>query len=354
MPSSFLSFHHSLLLDHHYITMAPPVLKYFRSHLFERLPSSNKSFAGLTIVITGANSGLGLEAARQFVQQDAAKVILAVRDHAKGEAAKTSIIESTKKPKDIVEVWALDLCSSASIESFSSRIHRDLDRLDVVVANAGVLTHKFELVEGCEKTLTVNVINTFLMALLVLPKLRETATRLNRETVLTFTGSLVHWLARFSQREDHDGSGGILAALSNEKTADMGHRYVLSKLLMLLAYRELAKAVSRSTKPGEIVVSMANPGSVRTALDRENHGPRSWVWTGFVNIVGRSAEEGSRVLLHAAEGGRETHGQYLDDCKIGRFSDFVESPAGLVAQEQVWSELVALLEQKHPSIMQNV
>lgn len=96
------------------------------------------------------------------------------------------------------------------------------------------------------------------------------------------------------------------------------NRYMLSKLLELLAYRELAEMVSHSSQPGDVVVSMMNPGSVQTALDRELHGPRALVWGTYVRYVGRTAEEGSRVLVNAAEGGRHTHGQYLDDCQIGK------------------------------------
>ncbi|KAI0471292.1 putative short-chain dehydrogenase/reductase family protein [Xylaria cf. heliscus] len=329
--------------------MPPPVISYFRSHLFQQLPVSTKSFAGLTIIITGASSGLGLEAARHFVRQDASKVILAVRNMEKGAAAKASITESTKKPDNVIDIWELDLASRASVKTFAARAN-SLERLDIVVENAGVLTHDFSMAEDNEMTITVNVVNTFLLALLLLPKLRETSTRLKKEVVLTFTGSLVHWLAGFPERN----SPSILRALADKDKADMRQRYLLSKLLMLLAYRELAEAVTQSTKPGDIVVSMANPGSVQTALDREGHGPRALVWTVFVKMVGRTAEEGSRVLVNAAEGGRDTHGQYLDDCKIGRTSDFVTSQAGHEAQKKFWGELTGLLEEIQSGITQNI
>ncbi|KAI1132430.1 putative short-chain dehydrogenase/reductase family protein [Nemania abortiva] len=293
--------------------MAPPVLSYFRSHLFLDLPIPKKSFLGLTILITGANSGLGLEAARHFVRLNATKVILAVRNLEKGTAAKNSIIASTQKHEDVIDVWELDLASRASVRAFATRAN-ELERLDVVVENAGVLTHDFTLAEDNEKTITVNVINTFLLALLLLPKLRSTSTRFNKEVVLTFTGSLVHWLSNFPEQN----SSSILQTLADEGKADMRQRYVLSKLLELLAFRELSDAVTQSSKPGNIVISMINPGSVRTALDREGRGPRALVWTAFVRVVGRTAEQGSRTLVHAAQGGRETHGQYLDDCKVGK------------------------------------
>jgi NAD(P)-dependent dehydrogenase (short-subunit alcohol dehydrogenase family) len=201
--------------------MVPPIFSYFKSHLFVKLPYPIQSFSGLTIIITGANSGLGLEAARHLVRLDASKVILGVRNLEKGAAAKSSIIASTNKPQDVVDVWKLDLASRTSVEAFAARAE-SLERLDVVIENAGMLTHDFTMAEDNESTITVNVINTFLLALLILPKLRDTSTRLNKEVVLTFTGSLVHWLASFPERN----SPNILDALADKNKANMRQRYM--------------------------------------------------------------------------------------------------------------------------------
>ncbi|KAI0426547.1 putative short-chain dehydrogenase/reductase family protein [Xylaria sp. FL1042] len=329
--------------------MAPPMLSYFRSQLLLKLPIPSTSFSGLTIIVTGANSGLGLEAARHLVRLNAAKVILAVRDLKKGAAAKASIIESTKKEEGVIELWELNLASRTSVQAFATRANR-LERLDVVVQNAGMLTHNFLLVEGNEATITVNVINTFLLAFLLLPKLRSTSTKFGKEVVLTFTGSLVHWLADFHEWN----SSGILQELAAEDKADMKQRYVLSKLLELFAFRELSEAIKQSSKPGNIVVSMVNPGSVLTGLDREGRGIRALIWSVYIRAVGRTAEEGSRTIVHAARGGQETHGQYLDDCKVGRTSDFVNSKEGCDAQKKFWEELTNLLEEIQGGIMQHL
>lgn len=199
--------------------MAPPILQYFNSHLFLKLPIPSQSFAGLTIIVTGANSGIGLEAARHFVRLDATKVILAVRNLQKGNEAKESIIASTDKEESIIDVWELDLASRTSVEAFAARAN-SLERLDIVVENAGVLTHDFSLAEGHEQMITVNVINTIFLAFLLLPKLRSTSTQLKKEVVLTFTGSLTHWLAGFPERN----SANIIQELDNKDKADMRQR----------------------------------------------------------------------------------------------------------------------------------
>jgi NAD(P)-dependent dehydrogenase (short-subunit alcohol dehydrogenase family) len=157
---------------------------------FKKLPYPDGNFKGQTIIVTGSNCGLGFEAARHFARLKASRVILACRNVQKGEAAKAEIEKSTKA-ENVVEVWQVDLASYDSVKSFCARA-QTLQRLDVVIENAGIATPKFELCEGNESTITVNVISTFLMALLLLPKLRETAEKFNVTPRLTITSSDAH------------------------------------------------------------------------------------------------------------------------------------------------------------------
>lgn len=68
----------------------------------------------------------------------------------------------------------MDLTSYKSVKAFCQRAN-GLERLDIVVENAGIAVPAYEAAEGMESTITVNVVSTFLMALLLLPKLREDA-----------------------------------------------------------------------------------------------------------------------------------------------------------------------------------
>ncbi len=68
-----------------------------------QLPWPTTSFAEKTIIVTGANCGLGLEAARHFVRLGARKVVLGYRSVPKGEAAKEDI-DSTQKSPGVVEI----------------------------------------------------------------------------------------------------------------------------------------------------------------------------------------------------------------------------------------------------------
>ena len=91
----------------------------------------------------------------------------------------------------------MDLTSFDSVKRFCARA-QSLLRWDIVIENAGIATGKFELFEGYESTITVNVISTFLMALLLLPKLRETATKFNITPHLTIVSSDAHQMLALS------------------------------------------------------------------------------------------------------------------------------------------------------------
>lgn len=152
-------------------------LPFLRSQFFSIPPYPTKKYTSQTIIVTGSNAGLGLEASRHFVRLDAAKVILAVRNVEKGEAAKRSIEQSTGRT-GVVEVWQLDLAQYESVKSFTEKA-MGLERLDVLVENAGIVTFQFKMMEEDESSVTTNVVSPVLHALLLLPKLRETGRRFN-------------------------------------------------------------------------------------------------------------------------------------------------------------------------------
>lgn len=152
----------------------------------------------MTVVVTGANVGLGKEAARHFCRLGASKVILACRDVQKGRKAKADIEESTSN-KGVMDVWELDLSSFQSVKDFCQRAEAKLERVDIVVENAGIAIGTYvEADGGFESSIAVNVVSTFLMACLMLPILRRTAMRFNVEPRLTIVSSDAHMFVRIS------------------------------------------------------------------------------------------------------------------------------------------------------------
>ncbi|MCJ1475233.1 hypothetical protein MMC13_003894 [Lambiella insularis] len=149
---------------------------------------------------------------------------------------------------------------------------------------------------------------------------------------------------RASRQISQPPPGHILKTLNDESTADMADRYALSKLLVLLGVRQLAEKLSRGSKEGQasVIVNCVSPGWCKTELFRTNDGGLG----GRVGLalVGRTAEEGSRTLVHAAVAGKTSHGKYLSEGRVKPESSFVRSDVGSLVEKRVWAELVDILE----------
>ncbi|KAF2162214.1 hypothetical protein M409DRAFT_27221 [Zasmidium cellare ATCC 36951] len=335
--------------------MAPAVplslSNFWTSQRCVKLPIPTKSFAGKTVIVTGSNSGMGLEAARHIVRLGAEKTILAVRSLERGQVAAQSIQETTHCSKDAIEVWQVDLADYSSIKAFAERANT-LRRLDVVVENAGTLTYKYQEIDGDESCVRINTLGTLFMALTLLPKLRATAEEFDTDVVLTFNGSWMHWTTDFPEQNAEK----IFEELADEKSARMAERYPTSKLILLLAFRQLHAQLRQPSK-GHIITSYVNPGGVATDITREMNGFLSSI---FLKVLAktflRTAEEGGRTLVHAAEGGRDTDGKYLDDCRSDRpevVSPFVTSERGEKIAVKVWKEVLERFESVQPGISKN-
>jgi retinol dehydrogenase-12 len=112
--------------------MAPYSFLSFVSNQFRSLPDVEpQDLSGRVVIVSGSNIGLGLEAARHFARMKPAKLILAVRDVKKGQAAAEDIVRSTSC--STIDVWAVDQTSFQSVKAFCDRVDKELDRLDMCV-----------------------------------------------------------------------------------------------------------------------------------------------------------------------------------------------------------------------------
>lgn len=330
--------------------------------VLQNVPVPQHDFRGKTFVITGANTGLGFEAAnhlyvtfssrRRDVEPSnqcnsyrlgASRIVLACRDLAKGETARRKMLKGCRNKSFAgkIEVWQVDMSSFASVLSFGDRL-KILERLDGLIANAGISTNIWSSCEGWESTLTVNVISTMLVAFLALPKLRETALVTQKPGHLCLTGSVVHI---FAKSEALCVPGPILESLNDPSTADMADRYNLSKLLLLLCFRAFSEKLE---KQDSVIVNYVNPGWCHTELFRTDDGGIG----GRVGLrlIGRTSEEGSRTLVNAITQGVDSHGRYLSECRIKPESTFVRSEKGATVQEKLWKEMIGILEDVRPGI----
>ncbi|KAH8692103.1 putative short-chain dehydrogenase [Talaromyces proteolyticus] len=319
------------------------------SNIFIKLPTPNTDLRGQTFIVTGSNTGLGFEAARHLNNLGTEKLIMAVRNVTKGETARAEILGSTGRKEDSIEVWSLDMASYESVKEFAARVTRTLPRVDGVLANAGIMVDKFTMFEDNESTLTVNVINTFLLLLLLVPKLRESGTKFNIAPRFTTVNSALHYMAPVKGLDSDDSE--IFARLNDPKTADMGARYNLSKLLVIYAVRELAERLNASsTASSTIIINSPNPSYCKSNLAQGTEVGRSSAGKMFEKLLARSTEEGSRALVHGVISGTESNGQYLTNCHVQVPACLVTDSRGVRIQKKFADELVAKLERISPEI----
>lgn len=189
------------------------------SQLFTRPPFPTNDFTGKTILVTGANVGLGKEATAHFVRLGAAKVIVAVRSIEKGEAAKREIETALERP-NIIEILELDLSKYSSVKNFAANLAQRYDRIDHAVMNASIATEDYETFEDNESTITVNVVSTTYLILLLLPILRKSATKYQTTPIISVVSSGVHAYTTFPERK----TPSPFATLNDPKLAVMTDR----------------------------------------------------------------------------------------------------------------------------------
>lgn len=168
-----------------------------------KIPAPTASFSSKTVIVTGANGGLGKEIAKHIIRLGASRVILGCRSRTRGNQAKAEIEALMNCDPAIVEVWELDLDSPASIKNFVDQANA-LPRLDVLINNAGIHAASFKIVYDTEHTIAVNSIGTFLLALQLIPKLKETARKFGVTPHMTIVTSALYDVAKYPENHGDD------------------------------------------------------------------------------------------------------------------------------------------------------
>ncbi|KAI1095722.1 retinol dehydrogenase 12 [Rostrohypoxylon terebratum] len=310
-------------------------LAFMKRQLFVKPPVATRrevDLYGKTAIVTGSNTGIGLECARQLLELGLSRLILAVRSQPKGENAKKSLLVGKDASKHVVEVWSLDLSRYESITAFAERA-KGLDRIDILVNNAGVskLAYERNSNTGHEETIQVNYLSLVLITILFLPILKEKNSPERPGRIVIVNSDVASW-PKFKERN----AVPLLPALDKESSFKIQETYYTSKLLCQFFVSELAKRVP----PTVAIVNAPNPGLCKSTLFREFDGSiAGFVFGIFQSIFARTASEGARGITDAAvKHGEESHGQYLEDGKVQPLAPLVYKPDGIRIAYQLWKE----------------
>ncbi|KAF3000616.1 6-phosphogluconolactonase sol3 [Neopestalotiopsis sp. 37M] len=298
---------------------------------------------GKTAIVTGANAGLGLEAAKEMAAHGLTRLILAVRSLDKGMAVREEILAQT--PTIDVIVWTLDHESFASIDEFGKRV-AGLDRLDIVILNVGVKNVDYvQSKTGHESHVQVNHLGTALVSLHMLEPLHRTAESTGVPGRLTIVSSENHFWAKFRELR----APNALAELDVSRTCFRGldklniERYSTSKLLNVLWSRQLS---TRSAALGlHVTINTVNPGFCASSLHRSDS-----TASRAANLLAWTAAQGGHCLVDAATGHENQHGVYISEQAVTSPSAFVLSSTGAEAETKIWKETIEVLRNEAPPI----
>ncbi|CAF1064816.1 unnamed protein product [Brachionus calyciflorus] len=263
---------------------------------------SNARLDGKTVIITGANTGIGKETALDLARRGA-RVILACRDLQKSLEASEQIRKLTGNGNVFVEL--LDLSSMDSIRKFSEKIIKQEENVHILINNAGVsMCPNRRTKDGFEMQFGVNHLGHFLLTNLLLDKIKNSA-----PSRIINVSSLSHERAEINWND-----------INSEKNYDSKKAYGQSKLANVLFTRELALRL----KGTKVSVFAVHPGVVRTEIDRGLAESFGWFFKLTKFLVypvfcwfSKNSEQGAQTSIYCAvdESVINLSGSYFSDCK---------------------------------------
>ena len=253
-------------------------------------PRDIPDLTGRTVVVTGANAGLGLEITR-ILAANGARVLMACRNPAKAEAAAADVLAA--QPRGTVEVRPLDLANLASVDALADRIRAEEPTLHLLVNNAGLMAvDESHTEDGFEMQLGVNHLGHFALTAGLMPVLLATP------------GSRIVSMSSMGHRAGRMRFDDLNA---QRHTYRRWPAYFQSKLANLLFTLELQRRLGPDAPTQALA---AHPGGSRTDLGFEG---RSWtnaVMRGPIDRFLQSAYAGALPTVRAGVDPNARGGEY--------------------------------------------
>lgn len=255
--------------------------------------SSDVRLDGKTAIVTGANTGIGKETAKDLASRGA-KVIMACRDMARGEQAARDILRAVKGAKVVAR--QLDLADTKSICQFAENIYDTEKTLHYLINNAGVAICPYATTaDGYEMQFGVNHLGHFFLTFLLLDLLKHSA-----PSRVINVSSATHAMGKIEFDD-----------LSGEKDYHPIRAYAQSKLANVLFSRELA----RRMEAFGVTVYSVDPGTVNTEITRHIRRPFADIIKTFGFLI-KTPAEGALTIIYCVVNpeSQMVNGGYYKDC----------------------------------------
>ncbi|WP_436923087.1 oxidoreductase [Halosimplex amylolyticum] len=254
--------------------------------------------SGKTVVVTGANSGLGYEATGMFAVKGAT-VVMACRSADRGHRAANDIRAEITDPD--LDVRECDLADLASVEAFADGVREEYDELHVLCNNAGVMAiPRSETADGFETQFGVNHLGHFALTGHLLDRLVETA----GETRVVTQSSGVHERGEIDFADlDHEDSYGKWEAYAQSKLANVLFAYELQRRLDAAGVDD---TLSAACHPGYAATGLQARGP-----EQEGSTIKSYAMAALNATFAQSAEMGALPMVYAATAPAVEGGDYV-------------------------------------------
>ncbi|XP_021820844.1 short-chain dehydrogenase TIC 32, chloroplastic-like [Prunus avium] len=264
---------------------------------------------GLTAIVTGASSGIGVETARVLALRGV-HVVMAVRNTDAGANVKEVILKEIPNAK--LDVRELDLSSFSSVRKFAADYRSSGLPLNILINNAGVGVTPFKLSQdSIELQFATNHLGHFLLTNLLLETMKSTSRESNTEGRIVNVSSLSH---HYGYRE-----GIRFDKLNDEPTYNRHCAYAQSKLANILHANELSRCLKEEGV--EITANSVHPGAILTNIIRHDSFARC-VFTVVCLFISKTVQQGAATTCFVALNPqvKGVGGEYFSDCKIAKQS----------------------------------
>lgn len=322
----------------------------FKANQARPLPPLKKvDMTGKTVLITGANTGIGFEIMRYYLDNNVALVIMACRSMEKAEEAKQRILTETGREQAAVRIEKVDFASFASVKQSASNLLKTVSSLHVLHSHAGLGMLDKQLTEnGFETVAQVNALACMQYALALHPLLVKTAqAEEGRPTRSVFTCTDGIYFAPEPTGERPMYTMARLAEFKDENET-MWH-YCTTKLYLAYMVREYASRIAGQP----VAVFLAAPGLTSSEFGQKSHaGTLTADKVDFESIgdtKSRTNAEGAKTIIVAATEDLSTWNWSKDSTADAvRLSNSVlepapENTANAVTRRTIWNELPELL-----------